>query len=190
MGSGTDPDITRLLQRLSEGDKLAEDALIPHVYEELRQMAKFHLLRERPGHTLQPTALVHEVYLRLTKRSSGGYHNRAHFFAMAAKVMRGLLVDYARQRKAEKRGGSVQRVELPDTLQVDDDKCDLILGVHTAIERLERRDERQARIVVMRFFGGLTEQEIALLLGVSQRTVKRDWVVAKAWLAAELRDQA
>jgi RNA polymerase sigma-70 factor, ECF subfamily len=177
--------LTQLLNRFAEGDPAAEAELVPYIYAELKKMASGHLRRERPGHTLQPTALVHEVYLRLAGRKTK-WEGRAHFFGVAARVMRAVLVDYARQRGAQKRGGLLTAVPMEDTLAISPDKCELVLQVDEALEHLERLDERQAKIVEMRYFGGLSEEEIGLILGVSPRTVKRDWRMAKAWLAVAL----
>jgi RNA polymerase sigma-70 factor, ECF subfamily len=175
-------EITQLLHRLASGDSQAEEKLIPQVYDELRKLAAMQLRRERNNHTLDPTALVHEVYLRLLNRPNLNWQGRAHFYGVAAQVMRHVLVDYARQRRAEKRGGTRARIPLGDALSISDEKCETVLNLNDALDRLEKIDARQAKIVVMRYFGGLTEEEIALLLGISARTVKRDWVVAKAWL--------
>lgn len=178
-------DVTRLLARLSTGDSSAEAELIPRVYAELRKLAVAHLRRERSNHTLQATALVHEVYLRLAGRCADDWHGRAHFFSLAAQIMRRILVDHARQRHAAKRDGGVM-VPFEEVLVISDDRCEVVLHVNDALCRLERRDPRQARVVELRYFAGLTEEEIGLLLGISIRTVKRDWMVAKAWLKAEL----
>ena len=143
------------------------------------------MAQETPGHTLQPTALVHEVYLRIVGRKTA-WQGRAHFFAVAAHVMRSVLVDYARKRTAQKRGGILPVVSLDDALTISEDKCELALQVDEALDKLAQFDARQARIVEMRYFGGMTEEEVALLLGISTRTVKRDWTMAKAWLAGAL----
>lgn len=178
-------DMTRLFARLSTGDNSAASELIPQVYAELRKLAVAHLRHERSNHTLQATALVHEVYLRLAGRYADDWQGRAHFFALAAHIMRCILVDHARQRRAAKRDGGVA-VPFEDVVVISDDRCELVLHVNDALCRLERRDPRQARVVELRYFAGLTEEEIGILLGISTRTVKRDWVVAKAWLKAEL----
>jgi RNA polymerase sigma factor (TIGR02999 family) len=186
MPSGT--AITLLLQRVSGGDAEAEKNLYTAVYEELRKLAGRFVGRERPGHTLQPTALVHEAYLRLITQTKAAWEDRAHFFYVAACIMRRILTDYARQHCAEKRGGAhLRRIELEACSAVSQDRSDTLLSLDQALERLAKLDERQARIVVMRYFGGMTEEEVALVLGLSSRTVKRDWSVAKAWLKAELR---
>ena len=182
--------ITLLLRRISEGDARAESDLYSAVYGELRRLAGWFLRRERPGHTLQATALVHEAYLRLIGQSGPEWKDRAHFFRVAASVMRHILVDYARQHQARKRGGQAHRVELDADLVISDQRCDFVLTIDEALTRLAKLDERQAEIVVMRFFGGMTEEEIGLILGVSTRTIKRDWSVAKAWLHAELASKS
>src|SRR5438045_2465711 len=189
----SDPAIplTQLLNRLAEGDTAAEAELVPYLYQELRKMALAQFRRERPGHILQPTALVHEAYLRVVGRKTK-WQGRAHFFAVAAQVMRSVLVDYARQRSAQKRGGAVVPVSLDETMGISADKCELALIVDEALDKLSAIDARQAKIVEMRYFAGMTEEEIGLLLGISARTVKRDWTMAKAWLtrALQVRDAA
>jgi RNA polymerase sigma-70 factor, ECF subfamily len=179
--------ITLLLRRASEGDADAQDSLYTAVYAELRQLAGWLLRRERAGHTLQATALVHEAYLRLITQTVTNWRDRAHFFHVAASVMRNILRDYARQHRALKRAGpQVEHVELDASLTVSDDRWDSLLSLDEALNRLSKLDERQARIVVMRYYCGMTEEEVGLVLGLSSRTVKRDWCVAKAWLKAEL----
>jgi len=179
-------DVTQLLQEIQAGSKSAEDRLLEVVYPKLRQIAKRYLRNERLGHTLQPTALVHEAYLQLAGRSDGNWQNRTHFFAVAAILMRRILVDYARNKKAKKRDGARQRVELSDDLAISEDRLEQILQVDEALVRLAQLDERQCKVVELRFFGGLTEEEVAEVLGVAPRTVKRDWNVAKAWLYDQL----
>jgi RNA polymerase sigma factor (TIGR02999 family) len=183
----TAPDITELLLRLQTGDSAAEDLLAPRIYPELRKLAGRCLRGERPGHTLQPTALVNEVYLRLLAGRNVDWQNRSHFFAVASRVMRRILVDHARERNAAKRGGGFARLELDEVIDLSHEQSDLVLALHDCLERLARLDARQAQIVEMRFFGGLTEDEIALVLRISTRTVKRDWLMARAWLHAELQ---
>ncbi len=179
-------NITLLLRRISSGDSTAEQLLFPLIYEELRKLAGSFFRRERPGHTLQATALVNEVYLRMAGQEKVDWKCRAHFFAVAASTMRRILIDHARRSGAQKRGARGHRIELDDGLIVSEEKLDLMVTIDEALDRLALQDERQAKIVEMRFFGGLTEEEIGLLLGLSERTVKRDWVVAKRWLRAEL----
>ena len=180
-------DITRLLRRMASGDATAAKELYALLYDRLRRMAGAFLRRERPGHSLQTTALVHELYIRMASQGKVDWQSRAHFFGVAASVMRRILIDHARAHRAEKRGGGHDPVALDEACVASNDKLDSLLELDEALDRLARQDPRQAKIVEMRFFGGLTEEEIALLLGLSERTVKRDWVVAKAWLQAELR---
>ncbi|MBV9038989.1 MAG: sigma-70 family RNA polymerase sigma factor [Acidobacteriaceae bacterium] len=180
------PEITVLLRRVSQGEKAAESELFAALYDELRALAGWFIRRERPGHTLQPTALVNEVYLRMLSCMEGNWADRAHFFRVAAKAMRRVLVDHARRNAAAKRS-TVAAPDLEQAFALAPDDLAVIVTVDTALRHLEKRDPRQAAIVEMRFFGGLTEEEISLLVGISLRTVKRDWSVAKAWLKAELR---
>lgn len=181
-------DVTVMLQGIAAGDSGAAAQLLPVVYEELRALARAHLAGERAGHTLQPTALVHEAYLRLVGGEQGGdraFNGRQHFFATAATAMRRILVDHARERNALKRGGG-RRVDLSDgdAVAVDDD-LDLV-GLDDALKKLEAVDKRRARVVTFRFFGGLTVDETATALGVSPATVKNDWAFARAWLLREM----
>ncbi len=155
------------------------------MYDELRRMARRHLQNERPDHTLQATALVHEVYLRLVG-SGQSWHNRAHFFAIASSAMRRILVDHARAKHAAKRPGALQRVDLDDGLLLSQEQFDEIIALDRALDRLSQIDARQARIVELRYFGGLSSEETAEALGLSSITVQRDWAVAKAWLHGEL----
>jgi RNA polymerase sigma factor (TIGR02999 family) len=180
-------DLTELLNRFSAGDPRAESELVPLIYSELRKMAASYLRRERAGHTLQPTALVHEAYLRIAGRHTS-WNGREHFFAVAARVMRGILIDHARQRSSQKRGAGALQVEFSDDGPGTAYDFDVVLHVDSALEKLAKLDPRQAKIVEMRYFAGLTEEEIGLLLGVSARTIKRDWTMAKAWLANALTD--
>jgi RNA polymerase sigma factor (TIGR02999 family) len=178
--------ITRLLHGLREGSESAQAELMELVYPELRKQAARALRRERPNHTLQATALVNEVYLRVVAEQERVWHNRAHFFAVAAVAMREILADYARRRGSIKRGGGLRQVELEKTLAGTYQDIDLILMMDDAIEQLMQWDQRQARIVILRYFGGLTEAEVAEVLGISARTVKRDWEMARAWLGGIL----
>jgi RNA polymerase sigma-70 factor (ECF subfamily) len=179
-------DITRLLGELKSGSKAAESRLLEIVYPELRKIAGRYLKQEASGHTLQPTALVNEAYLQLTGQMDKEWQNRNHFFAVAAQLMRRILVDYARSRKATKRDGGWQRLELTDALAVSDDRLDEIISVDSALDKLAEFDPRKSRVVELRFFGGLTEEEVADVLQVTPRTVRRDWNFAKAWLHGEL----
>jgi RNA polymerase sigma-70 factor (ECF subfamily) len=179
-------EVTRLLGELSRGRREVEADLIPLIYRELRRLAAAQMKRERPGHTLQPTALVHEAYLRLAGQHAD-WHNRAHFFAVAAQAMRRVLLDYARQRHAGKRGSQAQQVTLEDCLAATSRPLDEVLAVDECVTRLAAIDPRQARLVELRFFAGLSLEESAQALGVSEITAKRDWASAKAWLSRELR---
>lgn len=183
---GAASETTDLLNRVARGDKQAEQDLLPLVYSELRQLAAYHLRQERPNHTLQATALVHEAYLRLIGRMNLDWKSRTHFFGVAAQVMRRILVDYARQRRAEKRGGGQARLSLEESLAVSDEQCALIADLDTALQRLEQLNSRQSKVVELRFFSGLNEEEIAKFLSVSVRTVRRDWTMARAWVYGEL----
>lgn len=183
-------DVTALLQRWEQGDARAADELLPLVYAELRRQARAFLRRERVGHTLQPTALVHEAYLRLVRQREVGWAGRAHFHAIAAQAMRRILIDHGRQRHAAKRGGGApERVTL-EGLAAPSAAADVDVDVdalHDALARLELLDARQARIVELRFLTGRSVEETAALLGISVATVKRDWATARLWLLRELR---
>jgi RNA polymerase sigma-70 factor (ECF subfamily) len=181
-----DKSITALLQQLSEGNREVEADLIPQIYPELRQLAARYMRRERRNHTLQPTALVHEAYERLVQQPQIPWQSRAHFYATASQLMRHILVDHARTRQAAKRGGIQHQVTLDEAILPTADQSIDILALHEALERLAKFDARQSRIVELHFFGGLTFEEIALVLDVSDRTVKRDWSMARAWLKGEL----
>jgi len=180
-------DITALLKELRGGNRSVEEQLLDAVYAHLKRLAARQLRAERPGHTLDPTALVHETYLRLVDEEIP-WNDRAHFYAVAAQAMRRILVDYARSRIAERRGGRRERINLDDVILFTPERPDEFLILNEALERLDGLDRRQAAIVEMRFFGGLTEEEIAGVLHVSIRTVRREWRMAKAWLHGELRD--
>lgn len=180
-------DVTRLLVEWSDGRTEALDALMPLVYDELRRLARSYLTRERTGHTLQPTALVNEAYLRLVDQRSVRWQNRAHFFGIAAQLMRRLLVDHARAAYAEKRGGGAPRLELDAAANVTAPEPAVDLEeLDRALERLSRIDPRQSRIVELRYFAGATNEETAEALGIAVATVKRDWNVARAWLRREM----
>ena len=183
-------DVTQLLLEFQAGSKAAEDRLLEVVYPKLRQIAKRYLRNERLGHTLQPTALVHEAYIQLAGRTEENWQNRSHFFAVAAQLMRRILVDYARSKKAKKRDGARQRIELADGLAITDDRLEEILFIDQALTRLAEFDERRCRVVELRFFAGMTEEEVAEILRIAPRTVKRDWTIAKAWLYGQLEPTA
>jgi RNA polymerase sigma factor (TIGR02999 family) len=179
-------DITELLNLVSHGDKQAEEDLLRLVYDELRRIAAQHLRQERPHHTLQATALVHEAYLRLIGLNEIDWNSRTQFFGVAAQVMRHVLVDYARQRRTEKRGGGQAHLPLEEGLAVSHQQCTLIAELDDALHKLERLNRRQAKVVELRFFSGMKEEEIADILAVSVKTVKRDWTMARAWIYGEL----
>lgn len=181
-------EVTRLLDRAKRGEPAAVERLLPLIYDELKSVARGFMRGERPGHTLQPTALVHEAYMRLVDVDKMDWQGRAHFVAMAARLMRRVLIDHARRRRAEKRGGNAVRVEFDEGFPaVADGRLEELLALEEAISRLAELDPRQAQAVELRYFGGLSVEETAAVLGVSAKTVKRDWAVARAWLQAELR---
>ncbi len=180
-------EVTQLLLELKQGNKEAEGRLIPLVYGELRRIASNRLRHEAAHHSLQPTALVHEAYLRLTQLQKIDWQSRSHFYAVSATLMRRILVDYARAGQARKRGDGVTIITLNDALFPSPGQEPEILALDEALDRLARLDERQSKIVEMRFFAGMSEEETGNALGISSRTVKRDWRAAKAWLFAELR---
>jgi RNA polymerase sigma-70 factor (ECF subfamily) len=179
-------EVTRLLVRVRQGQPGASDELFTRVHVELRRLAAGYMRNERREHTLQPTALVHEAYLRLVDQREVSPENRAHFFGIAAGVMRRILIDHARARNADKRGGDHVKVELDDAAGVAAPPSASLIELDRALERLTAIDPRRARVVELRFFGGLTVEEIAEILAVGPRTVDRDWRVARAWLRREL----
>lgn len=183
-------EVTRLLVQLRKGDPDAESKLVPLVYKRLHQLAAGYMRRERRNHTLQPTALVNEAYLRLISQEKTDWHDRAHFFGVAARLMRQILVDHARARQAGKRGGLAEKLPLDEAWDFCPTKSQELVQLDDALQRLERFDPQQARVVELRFFGGLTVEETAEVLGISPRTVKRDWSVARAWLHGELSGKA
>jgi RNA polymerase sigma factor (TIGR02999 family) len=174
---------------LAAGDQEAAAELVPLVYEELRRLAARRLRHERPNHTLQTTALVHEAYVKLAGQRDANWQNRAQFFGVASQVMRRILVDYARGKQRIRRGGKQQKVSLDNVLLVSPDRSEEVLAVHESLSRLEMLDARQARIVELRYFGGLTVEEVAEVLGISAKTVMRELNVAKAWLYGDLKDR-
>jgi RNA polymerase sigma-70 factor (ECF subfamily) len=179
-------EITLLLDQLRQGNRDAESQLMPLVYQELRQLARGYLRAERADHTLQATALVHEAYLRLVGQNDAGWKNRAHFFGIAAQMMRRVLVDHARAHRAGKRGGTDRRTLLDSALAAANNQSAEMMALDEALDRLAALDPRQCRIVELKFFAGLSEEETAEVLGISTRTVKRDWAVARAWLFNQL----
>ena len=180
-------DVSRLLARWKDGDEAALQQLIPIVHEELRRLARRQMAGERPGHTLEPTALVNEAYLRLVNLKQMQWQDRAHFFSMAARLMRRILVDFARSRGYQKRGGGARQVSFTQALDVADDQAMDVVALNDALEALADVDERKSRVVELRFFGGLSVEETAEVLKVSRETVKRDWQFAKMWLLRQLR---
>jgi len=185
----TSRPISELLARWNAGDEEALRALVPLVYNELRRIAHHYLQKEWPGHTLQTTALVHEAYLRLDQQGAAHPENRAHFFAMAAELMRQILVDYARSRRAAKRGGGQELTLDGATFSVRNRSVDLI-ALDDALSGLAKLDPQQSRIVELRFFGGLSIEETSQVLGISPATVKREWATARAWLHHEMSRSA
>src|SRR5262245_54942650 len=179
-------EITRLLIAWSNGDEQALETLMPLVYQDLRRLAAYHLRRENAGHTLQPTALVHEAYLRLVRQKGVRWQNRVHFLAIAAQMMRRILVDYARARRFAKRGGGAQQVSMEQLTDMPDEQAAELVALDDALNALARFDERESKIVELRFFGGLSIEETAEALGISPGTVMREWTFAKAWLKREL----
>ena len=183
----TNPEeITLLLHRVHNGDRNAESELLPLVYGHLHRLAERHLRSERNGHTLQPTALINELYLRMIREASIDWQSRAHFFAVAAETMRRILVDYARAANAQRRPHPNQRVQFDAVVVYSEDRAGDLLMVDEALTKLSMWDGRQAKVVELRLFGGLSIDETAQVLGVSERTVQRDWTMARAWLSALL----
>jgi len=179
-------EITEQLIAWSKGDEAALDQLIPAVYQELRRMADAYLRREDAGHSLQPTALVHEAYLRLIDQTRVDWQNRAHFFGVAAQMMRRILIDHAKTKHRAKRGGGGVKVVLDENAPITQERAGELLALDHALQALARMDARKSQIVELRYFGGLTVEETAQVLGVSDKTVMRDWSLAKAWLYREL----
>lgn len=183
-------EITQLLQDWQAGDRGALDALLPRIYKELRRLAHFQLRNERPDHTLQSAALVHEAYLRLAGVKSPEWEGRTHFFAVAAQLMRQILVDYARRHGAAKRGGSVCKLSLQDAMETPRKAEVDIVALDDALQQLAKIDARQSRVVELRFFGGLSLNEISEALGIAPATVQRDWTAARAWLHREISSRS
>ena len=183
----TPQQVTRLLVAWSGGDQAALEELTPLVYGELHRLAHHYISRERPGHTLQTSALVNEAYLRLVEQKNVDWQCRAHFYGIAARLMRQVLVDYARRRGYAKRGGGARRVSLDEALAVSDERTAEVVALDEALEGLAKLDPRQSQIVELRFFGGLSIEEAAEVLGVSPGTVMAEWTVAKAWLRRAIK---
>ena len=186
MSQSTD-NVTKLLLDLSGGDRSAVDLLLPVIYDELRKLAANYLRRERPDHTLQPTALVHEAYLHLVDQTRVNWQNRAHFFGVAAQIMRRLLIDHARKHNAEKRGQDYEKLSLDENIDRSVERSGDLIALDDALNALATFDEQKARLVELRYFGGLSIEETADVMGVTPTTVKRHWRLAKAWLYGELQ---
>jgi RNA polymerase sigma-70 factor (ECF subfamily) len=178
--------VTQLLKAMAHGDAKAAEDLFPLVYAELHRLAKAYMRRERPDHTLQATALINEAYLRLAHEDTD-WNSREHFIGVAANVMRRVLVDYARAHRAEQRGGGLKRVEMQDDLAISAEKLDEVEQIDEALKGLEQHNPRHAKVVELRYFGGLSVEQIASLLEVSPRSVKRDWSLARIWLFRKLQ---
>src|SRR5262249_4233920 len=183
-------DVTELLVAWTNGNQAARDQLMSVVYDELHRLARRYMSRESPGHTLQTSALLNEAFLRLVDQKDVQWQNRAHFFGIAAQMMRRILVDYARSRNYAKRGGGAHALSLDEALMVSDARNDQLVNLHEALERLTVFDSRKGQMVELRFFGGLSIEETAEILGVSPGTVMRDWTLAKAWLHREMSSAA
>jgi RNA polymerase sigma factor (TIGR02999 family) len=187
MATGPAPDVTQLLARWSSGDQGAMDQLFPLVYGELRRLASAYLRRERSNHTLQSTALVHEAFMRMVHQHEVQWKSRAHFFAIAAQMIRRILVDYARSQHAEKRGSGAVKLALDEAMAVPQSGADVdLLGLNDALDKLAAMDERQSRIVELRFFAGLSIEETAEVMCLSPASIKREWQTARAWLFREM----
>ncbi|HEX4119678.1 MAG TPA: ECF-type sigma factor [Verrucomicrobiae bacterium] len=182
-------DVTRVLEVLNQGDPHAADQLLPLVYEELRKLATSKMANEQPGHTLQPTALVHEAWLRLVGNKNPEFDGRAHFFAAAAEAMRRILIDRARRKRAVRHGGQQQRVDILDVDPASPSADDQLLAIHDALDKLAAQDPAKADIVKLRYFVGMTIAEAAEVLGISEPTAKRHWAYARAWLYQEIESQ-
>jgi len=180
-------DITQLLQAWNQGDRGAIEKLVPLVYDELHRLAQRYMADERPEHTLQTTELVNEAYMRLVDSAHANWESRAHFFGVCAQVMRRILVDWARSRQAEKRGGEVPPVQLDEAMVAGEERGLDLVALDDALKALTAEDARQGQVVELRFFGGLSIEETAAVLKVSPKTVKRDWNLARGWLRHELR---
>ena len=182
-------EITQLLLAWGKGDEGAFDRLMPLVYDEMRKIARRYMSRQRPDHTLQATALVNEAYLRLIDSSKVQWQNRAHFYAISAQLMRRILVDFARARTNQKRGGGAQKVVLDEALTITSEPGADLIALDDALNELAKLDRRQSQIVELRYFGGLSEDETAEILDISARTVRRDWSLARAWLYRQLNQE-
>ncbi len=186
MGADLQKEVTGILHEWSDGDPNAPERLMPLVYDELRRLARGFLAKERASHTLQPTALVNEAYLRLVDQTRVNWQNRAHFYGIASSMMRRVLIDHARARASGKRGGAAVRLSIDDIQIPIEERAAGLIALDDALKTLEQMDERKGKVVELRFFGGLTDEEIAEVLGVTTRTVLRDWKKARLWLYREL----
>ena len=189
MASGSAPDVTQLLVNWSQGDQGALEQLMPLVYGELRRLASSYLRRERSNHTLQSTALVHEAFMRLVKQQDVQWRNRAHFYAIAAQMIRRILVDYARSQHADKRGAGAVKLELDEAMAVPHQPEIDLLGLNDALDQLAELDPRQSRVVELRFFAGLSIEETAEVMHLSPASIKREWNTARAWLFRQMTRQ-
>jgi len=180
--------LTALLIKAARGDEVARNELYPRVYDEMHRLAVVHMSREQQGHTLQPTALLHEAYLRLIEVKNLDWVSRGHFYAVAAKVMRRVLISHARSRQAKKRGGELRRIDLDHAPILTNERDPILIALDSALSRLELESPRAYRLVELRFFAGLDFEEAALALNVSSRTLKRDWEAAKRWLYREIEN--
>lgn len=181
-------EVTQLLGDMRAGDEAATQQLFALIYDELRRLARRHLRRERPDHTLQTTALVHEAYLKLIDQKAANWQNRAHFIGVASQLMRRILIDYARSHQRVKRGGGQRIIRLDEAVQLSDERFEEMLLIDASLQRLARIDPRQSRIVELRFFGGLTAEETAEVLKISAKTVQREWTMARVWLQRDLEN--
>jgi RNA polymerase sigma factor (TIGR02999 family) len=186
MKSSPSSRVTQLLEKFEPGDRHAGEQLFADVYTELRTLAARYLHRERKSHTLQPTALVHEVYLKLVGQTRVDWQGRAHFLAIAARAMRQILVDHARRHRAAKRGGNRHRIAFDDNLVIESSRDVDLLALEDALTKLTKLDPRQAQMIELRFFGGLDIAEVAKVMGISKRSVEREWTMVRAWLRREL----
>jgi RNA polymerase sigma factor (TIGR02999 family) len=187
MNENQKSEITAILQDWNSGNEEAKERLAPYVYEELKKQARILMSRERPNHTLQATALVHEAFLKLSAQTGIDWQNRSHFYGFASRIMRQILIDHARLYATEKRGNKPIHISLDDVQISVEDRADSILCLNEVLEKLEKFDDQQAKVVEMRFFGGMNNSEIAEALGISERTVVREWIAARLWLARELK---
>ncbi len=186
MTQGNSEQVTQLLIQWSEGNNLALEELMPLVYNELRMIARRHMSGQNSGHTFQTTELIHEAYLKLAKNDKHDWQNRSHFFGVAAQAMRHILVDYARSKSREKRGGWQQKVTLDEALKVENQKSVDIIALDEALKKLSELEDRKSKVVELKYFGGMTFEEIAKVLDISRKTAQRDWRFARMWLLREM----